>query len=189
MTQTDLNTPAAGAAPEAPRKRAAKAKTAAAKPAPAPAAPADEAPKPGLTSSQAELQEVQPDSAGQEPLPAAASEENRPALDEVQTQADEPAEPQPSADVAVNQEPQQPVEAATAAEVRKEAVIAKRDDALLVIVKNEGFQTIFEPLSKTSIGPGETAEIRCSTGQFKRDVLNNLKQFIGLGKKLEIRNA
>lgn len=175
MTQTDLNTPAAGAAPEAPRKRAAKAKTAAA--------------KPGLTSSQAELQEVQPDSAGQEPLPAAASEENRPALDEVQTQADEPAEPQPSADVAVNQEPQQPVEAATAAEVRKEEVIAKRDDALLVIVKNEGFQTVFEPLSKTSVGPGETAEIRCSTGQFKRDVLNNLKQFIGLGKKLEIRNA
>ena len=177
MTQTDLNTPAAGAAPEAPRKRAAKAKTAAAKPAPAPAAPADEAPKPGLTSSQAELQEVQPDSAGQEPLPAAASEENRPALDEVQTQADEPAEPPPLAD------------AVPAAEVRKEAVIAKRDDALLVIVKNAGFQTVFEPLSKTSVGPGETAEIRCSTGQFKRDVLNNLKQFIGLGKKLEIRNA
>lgn len=141
MTQTDLNTPA-GAAPEAPRKRAAKAKTAAVKPAPAPAAPADEAPKPGLTSSQAELQEVQP-----------------------------------SAD------------AIPAAEGRKEAVISKRDDALLVIVKNEGFQTVFEPLSKTSVGPGETAEIRCSTGQFKRDVLNNLKQFIGLGKQLEIRNA
>lgn len=175
MTQTDLNTPAAGAAPAVARKRTAKAKAAAAKPAPASAA--DEAPKPGLTSSQAELQEVQPDSAGQEPLPAAASEENRPALDEVQTQADEPAEPQPLAD------------AVPAAEVRKEAVIAKRDDALLVIVKNAGFQTIFEPLSKTSVGPGETAEIRCSTGQFKRDVLNNLKQFIGLGKKLEIRNA
>lgn len=177
MTQTDLNTPAAGAAPEAPRKRAAKAKTAAAKPAPAPAEPADEAPKPGLTSSQAELQEVQPDSAGQEPLPAAAAEKNWPALDEVQTQADEPAEPQPLAD------------AVPAAEGRKEAVIAKRNDALLVIVKNAGFQTVFEPLSKTSVGPGETAEIRCSTGQFKRDVLNNLKQFIGLGKKLEIRNA
>lgn len=172
MTQTDLNTPAAGAAPAAARKRTAKAKAA-----PAPAAPADEAPKPGLTSSQAELQEVQPDSAGQEPLPAAASEENRPALDEVQTQADEPAEPQPLAD------------AVPAAEGRKEAVIAKRDDALLVIVKNAGFQTVFEPLSKTSVGPGETAEIRCSTGQFKRDVLNNLKQFIGLGKNLEIRNA
>lgn len=150
MTQTDLNTPAAGAAPEAPRKRAAKAKTAA-KPAPAPAVPADEAPKPGLTSSQAELQEVQPDSAGQEPLPLA--------------------------------------DAVPAAEGRKEAVISKRNDALLVIVKNAGFQTVFEPLSKTSVGPGETAEIRCSTGQFKRDVLNNLKQFIGLGKKLEIRNA
>jgi hypothetical protein len=80
-------------------------------------------------------------------------------------------------------------DAAPAAEVRKEAVIAKHDDALLVIVKNAGFQTVFEPLSKTSVGPGETAEIRCSTGQFKRDVLNNLKQFIGLGKKLEIRNA
>ena len=183
MTQTDLNTPAAGAAPEAPRKRAAKAKTAAAKPAPAPAAPADEAPKPGLTSSQAELQEVQPDSAsgsqaaGRETPLAEAAQENQPALDELQDPADEPVEQQPSAD------------AAPAAEVRKEAVIAKRDDALLVIVKNAGFQTVFEPLSKTSVGPGETAEIRCSTGQFKRDVLNNLKQFIGLGKKLEIRNA
>jgi len=123
MTQIDSNTPAAGTASKAPIKRAAKTKTSAAKPAPKPAAPADEIQKQELTSSQAELQEMQ------------------------------------------------------------------RDDALLVIVKNAGFQTVFEPLSKTSVGPGETAEIRCSTGQFKRDVLNNLKQFIGLGKKLEIRNA
>ncbi len=123
MTQIDSNTPAAGTASKAPIKRAAKTKTSAAKPAPKPAAPADEIQKQELTSSQAELQEMQ------------------------------------------------------------------RDDALLVIVKNAGFQTVFEPLSKTSVGPGETAEIRCSTGQFKRDVLNNLKQFIGLGKKLEICNA
>jgi len=88
-----------------------------------------------------------------------------------------------------NQADELSADAAPAAEAHKEAVIAKRDDALLVIVKNAGFQTVFEPLSKTSVGPGETAEIRCNTGQFKRDVLNNLKQFIGLGKKLEIRNA
>lgn len=153
MTQTDLNTPAAGTASKAPIKRAAKTKTSAAKPAPKPAAPADEIQKQELTSSQAELQEVQRDNAGG-------------------NQADELS-----------------ADAAPAAEGRKEAVIAKRNDALLVIVKNAGFQTVFEPLSKTSVGPGETAEIRCSTGQFKRDVLNNLKQFIGLGKKLEVRNA
>ena len=60
---------------------------------------------------------------------------------------------------------------------------------LSVVVKNTGVQTVFEPLSKTSIKSGETVEIRCSTGQFKHDVLNNLKQFIGLGKNLEIQNA
>ena len=60
---------------------------------------------------------------------------------------------------------------------------------LSVVVKNTGVQTVFEPLSKTSIKSGETAEIRCSNGQFKHDVLNNLKQFIGLGKNLEIQNA
>lgn len=60
---------------------------------------------------------------------------------------------------------------------------------LSVVVKNTGVQTVFEPLSKTSIKSGETAEIRCSNGQFKYDVLNNLKQFIGLGKNLEIQNA
>ena len=60
---------------------------------------------------------------------------------------------------------------------------------LFVVVKNTGVQTVFEPLSKTSIKSGETVEIRCSNGQFKHDVLNNLKQFIGLGKNLEIQNA
>lgn len=60
---------------------------------------------------------------------------------------------------------------------------------LSVVVKNTDVQTVFEPLSKTSIKSGETAEIRCSNGQFKHDVLNNLKQFIGLGKNLEIQNA
>ena len=61
--------------------------------------------------------------------------------------------------------------------------------SLFVVVKNTGVQTVFEPLSKTSIKSGETVEIRCSNGQFKHDVLNNLKQFIGLGKNLEIQNA
>lgn len=60
---------------------------------------------------------------------------------------------------------------------------------LFVVVKNTGVQTVFEPLSKTSIKSGETVEIRCSTGQFKHDVLNNLKQFIGLGENLEIQNV
>lgn len=60
---------------------------------------------------------------------------------------------------------------------------------LFIVVKNTGVQTLFEPLSKTSIKSGETVEIRCSNGQFKHDVLNNLKQFIGLGKSLEIQNA
>jgi len=69
----------------------------------------------------------------------------------------------------------------------KHVTVAKT--GLFVVVKNTGVQTVFEPLSKTLIKSGETVEIRCSTGQFKHDVLNNLKQFIGLGKNLEIQNA
>ena len=69
----------------------------------------------------------------------------------------------------------------------KNAIAVK--SGLFVVVKNTGVQTVFEPLSKTSIKSGETAEIRCSSVQFKHDVLNNLKQFIGLGKHLEIQNA
>lgn len=69
----------------------------------------------------------------------------------------------------------------------KQSTVVK--SGLFVVVKNTGVQTVFEPLSKTSIKSGETVEIRCSNGQFKHDVLNNLKQFIGLGKNLEIQNV
>lgn len=58
-----------------------------------------------------------------------------------------------------------------------------------VTVKNMGMQAVFEPLSKTSIKPGETVEIGCKSNQFKSEVVNNLQQFIGLGKRLEIKNA
>ena len=60
---------------------------------------------------------------------------------------------------------------------------------IYVTVKNMGMQAVFEPLSKTSIKPGESVEISCKSNQFKSEVVNNLQQFIGLGKRLEIKNA
>ena len=60
---------------------------------------------------------------------------------------------------------------------------------IYVTVKNMGMQAVFEPLSKTSIKPGESVEIGCKSNQFKSEVVNNLQQFIGLGKRLEIKNA
>ncbi|WP_277559614.1 hypothetical protein [Acinetobacter beijerinckii] len=59
-------------------------------------------------------------------------------------------------------------------------------NALVVEVKNLGLRAIFEPISKTAIAPGQTLKIECSTLSVKQSVLNNLKQFIDLGKNLEV---
>ncbi|MDF2417309.1 hypothetical protein GWP85_07240 [Acinetobacter beijerinckii] len=59
-------------------------------------------------------------------------------------------------------------------------------NALVVEVRNLGLRTIFEPISKTTIAPGQTLKIECSTLSVKQSVLNNLKQFIDLGKNLEV---
>lgn len=66
---------------------------------------------------------------------------------------------------------------------------ASSQHRIYVTVKNMGMQAVFEPLSKTSIKPGESVEIGCKSNQFKSEVVNNLQQFIGLGKRLEIKNA
>ncbi len=58
--------------------------------------------------------------------------------------------------------------------------------ALVIEVRNLGLRAIFEPISKTTIAPGQTLKIECSTLSVKQSVLNNLKQFIDLGKNLEV---
>lgn len=59
-------------------------------------------------------------------------------------------------------------------------------NALVIEVRNLGLRAIFEPISKTTIAPGQTLKIECSTFSVKQSVLNNLKQFIDLGKNLEV---
>ena len=230
MTQTDQNTPATATT----SKRTTKAKTTTAKAAADTKvlAPIETEQTPSLdaavnqekTSSQAELQEMQSDTADQSPV---ADVEPEQATDKEADAIKSDSEPENS-----NQE--NPVNGSVETEqvafldqsVSSAAVAVQPDkkndgvrngeasgvelinavltevqspspvkqstavkSGLFVVVKNTGVQTVFEPLSKTSIKSGETVEIRCSNGQFKHDVLNNLKQFIGLGKNLEIQNA
>ena len=175
MTQTDQNTPATATT----SKRTTKAKTTAAKAAADTEvlAPVETEQSPSLdaavnqekTSSEVELQGIQGDTAGQNLVADvdAIKSDSEPENELIGTEQVLPEVQSPS-----------PVKQTTAVK-----------SGLFVVVKNTGVQTVFEPLSKTSIKSGETVEIRCSTGQFKHDVLNNLKQFIGLGKNLEIQNA
>ncbi|OTG93564.1 hypothetical protein B9T24_13920 [Acinetobacter sp. ANC 4654] len=230
MTQTDQNTPATATT----SKRTTKAKTTTAKAAADTKvlAPVETEQTPSLdaavnqekTSSQAELQGIQSDTAGQnlvtdiEPEQATAKE-----VDAIQSDSEPENSNQenpvngsveteqvafwdqsvPSAAVAVQPDKKNDgvrngeasgVELINAVltEVQSPSPVKQSTavkSGLFVVVKNTGVQTVFEPLSKTSIKSGETVEIRCSNGQFKHDVLNNLKQFIGLGKNLEIQNA
>ena len=230
MTQADSNTPATATT----SKRTTKAKTTTAKAAADTKvlAPVETEQTPSLdaavnqekTSSQAELQEMQSDTADQSPV---ADVEPEQATDKEADAIKSDSEPENS-----NQE--NPVNGSVETEqvafldqsVSSAAVAVQPDkkndgvrngeasgvelinavlpevqspspvkqstavkSGLFVVVENTGVQTVFEPLSKTSIKSGETVEIRCSNGQFKHDVLNNLKQFIGLGKNLEIQNA
>lgn len=62
----------------------------------------------------------------------------------------------------------------------------EKKNGLVVEVKNNGASTVFEPLTKTSITAGQTAQIECSTHSVKQSVLNNLKQLKNLGKNLEV---
>ena len=186
MTQADQNTPEENKSPTTATisKRVTKPKTAAAKAAAdtevlAPVKPGqspslDAAVNQEKTSSEVELQGIQGDTAGQnlvadvEPEKSSSAEISAsPVNESVGTGQVLPEVQSPS-----------PVKHVTAVK-----------SGLFVVVKNTGVQTVFEPLSKISIKSGETVEIRCSNGQFKHDVLNNLKQFIGLGKNLEIQNA
>jgi len=203
MTQTDQNTPATATT----SKRVTKPKTTAAKAAAATKvlAPVETEQSPSLdvsvnqekTSSQVELQGMQSDTAGQNPVADVEKE-----VDAIKSEP-EPDNGNQEISVTANTEsssaeiPASPVNESVGTEQLlpkvqspspvKQTTVAK--SGLFVVVKNTGVQTVFEPLSKTSIKSGETVEIRCSTGQFKHDVLNNLKQFIGLGKNLEIQNA
>ena len=180
MTQTDQNTPATATT----SKRTTKAKTTAAKAAADTEvlAPVETEQSPSLdaavnqekTSSEVELQGMQGDTAGQNLVADVEPEKSSSA----EISASPVNKPVGTGQVLPEVQSPSPVKHATAVKT-----------GLSVVVKNTGVQTVFEPLSKTSIKSGETAEIRCSNGQFKHDVLNNLKQFIGLGKNLEIQNA
>lgn len=54
-------------------------------------------------------------------------------------------------------------------------------------VTNNSDQRVFEPVTRTSIAPGETKTIECINASFKQRALSNLKQFQALGRKLEIK--
>jgi len=209
MTQADQSTPTTATT----SKRATKAKTTAAKAAAATEAlaPVETEQSPSLdvavnqekTSSQVELQGMQSDTAGQNPVADAEPEQTTAKEVDAIKSDPEPDNGNQEISVTANTESSSAeipngeasgVELINAVlpEVQspspvKQSTVVK--SGLFVVVKNTGVQTVFEPLSKTSIKSGETVEIRCSTGQFKHDVLNNLKQFIGLGKNLEIQNA
>ena len=248
MIQADQNTPATATT----SKRTTKAKTTAAKAAADTEvlAPVETEQSPSLdtavnqekTSSQAELQRMQSDIAGQSPVVDVEPEQTTDKEVDAIKSDSEPDNGNQEISVTANTEsssvetPASPVNesvgteqvlfwdqsaqyqsAAAAVQVGEKNDVVLTDEAssvelinevlpevqspspvkratavktgLFVVVKNTGVQTVFEPLSKTSIKSGETVEIRCSTGQFKHDVLNNLKQFIGLGKNLEIQNA
>ena len=70
--------------------------------------------------------------------------------------------------------------------VEKVANPLQEKNGLVIEVKNNGASTVFEPLTKTSITAGQTAQIECSTRSVKQSVLNNLKQLKNLGKNLEV---
>ncbi|EXS28594.1 hypothetical protein J690_1861 [Acinetobacter sp. 742879] len=57
-------------------------------------------------------------------------------------------------------------------------------DPLVINVTNNGFSTVLEPLSRISIGAGQTQKIKCHNQTFKHQVLENLRQLKGLGKNL-----
>lgn len=54
-------------------------------------------------------------------------------------------------------------------------------------VTNHSTQRVFEPVTRTSIEPGETKTIECINASFKQRALSNLKQFQALGRKVEIK--
>ncbi|OJU92388.1 MAG: hypothetical protein BGO19_13995 [Acinetobacter sp. 38-8] len=63
---------------------------------------------------------------------------------------------------------------------------SKQKNGLILDVKNHGLSTIFEPISKTTIKAGRTAQIECLSPTVKQAVVNNLNQFNELGKKVEV---
>jgi len=196
MTQANSNTPATATT----SKRTTKAKMTNAKVATV-LPSADTAVNQEKTSSQVELQGMQSDTVGQnliadvEPEQATAKEvdpiksdsENGNQEISVTENTESSSAEIPASPVNESVGTEQVLPEVQSPSPVKQTTVAK--SGLFVVVKNTGVQTVFEPLSKTSIKSGQTVEIRCSTGQFKHDVLNNLKQFIGLGKNLEIQNA
>ena len=215
MTQADQYTPEENKSPTTATisKRVTKPKTAATKAAADSEvlAPVEPEQSPSLdalinqekTSSQAELQEMQSDTAGQNPVVDVEPEQSTDKEVDAIKSDSEPENGNQEISVTSNTESSSaeisasPVNKPVGTEQVLPEVqipspvkhVTAAKSGLFVVVKNTGVQTVFEPLSKTSIKSGETVEIRCSTGQFKHDVLNNLKQFIGLGKNLEIQNA
>ena len=178
MTQADSNTPETATT----SKRVTKPKTTAAKAAvdTEVLAPVETEQSPLLDaavnqekiSSQAELQGMQSDTAGQSPVADVEPDNGNQEISvTADTESSSPEIPASSVNESVGTE--QVLPKVQSPSPVKQTTVAK--SGLFVVVKNTGVQTVFEPLSKTSIQSGETVEIRCSTGQFKHDVLNNLK--------------
>ena len=196
MTQADPNAPAEKAA--AAKRRTAKPKAAAATEVlvSADAEVQQELPQagPSLSSAETELL-VEADKSESSDLSEKANDKAVPASVILEPSADLPEKdevvPTPES-VALEpsvalQEPSDKAESKAFATSKQTQ--ASSPHRIYVTVKNMGMQAVFEPLSKTSIKPGESVEIGCKSNQFKSEVVNNLQQFIGLGKRLEIKNA
>ena len=196
MTQADPNAPAEKAA--AAKRRTAKPKAAAATEVlvSADAEVQQELPQvgPSLSSAETELL-AEADKSESSDLSEKANDKAVPASVILEPSADLPEKdevvPTPES-VALEpsvalQEPSDKAESKAFATSKQTQ--ASSPHRIYVTVKNMGMQAVFEPLSKTSIKPGESVEIGCKSNQFKSEVVNNLQQFIGLGKRLEIKNA
>ena len=182
MTQADPNVPAEKAT--AVKKRVTKPKAAAATEV--------------LVSADAEVQQELPQAEQLEKVDPVEKEEKDPdqesghSLSSAETEL--LAEKQKSESADLSDKANDEVVSAPASVISEpSAALQKPSDnsesRIYVTVKNMGMQAVFEPLSKTSIKPGESVVIGCKSNQFKSEVVNNLQQFIGLGKRLEIKNA
>lgn len=69
-----------------------------------------------------------------------------------------------------------------------ESVAAVVKPVHAIEVTNNSNQRVFEPVTRTSIEPGETKTIECINAGFKQRALNNLKQFKALGRNLELKD-
>lgn len=140
-------------------------------------------------------------SAAQAPVVNTPAEPEQPKADAV---VEQPAQDQPAADSAnsdadktpsddVGSKPDDQAAADKPAEPEQPkaptpVVVAALKPVHAFEVTNHSDQRVFEPITRTSIEPGETKIIQCINASFKQRALSNLKQFQALGRNLELKD-